>query len=372
MQLWDAASFSEIFDILSNNTLSRAELDTSGKIQNIHYGDILVKYGDVVNVSNVEIPYVKDDEKIKKPCFLCNGDIIIADTAEDEMVGKAIEITGIVDEKVVSGLHTIPCRPTTQFASGYLGHYLNSSAYHNQIVSLMQGIKVYSISKTNIAKTQIRYPNISIQKKIAVLLDCIDKRILLQQALINAVKSYKRGLLRRIFNSMNSDWKEYKLSDIAKIYQPQTIASTDLIKDGAYPVYGANGCIGRYDRYNHDTEQIAICCRGASCGTVNHIPAFSWITGNAMVINIHSNIADKIFVYYCLLATDLSYMVSGSGQPQIVREPCANHKIHLPNMQTQHHIAELFSTLDKNIDAHIRTLQNLEAIKQALLQNLFI
>uniref|UniRef100_UPI002610CB16 restriction endonuclease subunit S n=1 Tax=Helicobacter japonicus TaxID=425400 RepID=UPI002610CB16 len=176
----------------------------------------------------------------------------------------------------------------------------------------------------------------------------------------------------RVFNNINSDWKECKLSEIAKIYQPQTIASTDLIKDGTYLVYGANGCIGRYNRYNHDTGQIAICCRGASCGTVNFIPAFSWITGNAMVINIQSSMANKTFVYYCLLATDLSYMISGSGQPQIVRQPCLDHKIKLPSEQEQDHIANLFCLLDKCIDNHVTYLELLSRIKSSLLQQLFI
>ena len=38
------------------------------------------------------------------------------------------------------------------------------------------------------------------------------------------------------------------LQDIADIYQPKTILSTDLTEDG-YLVYGANGIIGKYHLY---------------------------------------------------------------------------------------------------------------------------
>lgn len=43
------------------------------------------------------------------------------------------------------------------------------------------------------------------------------------------------------------------LGEIAQIYQPQTISSTELTEDG-FLVYGANGIIGKYKQYNHKTE----------------------------------------------------------------------------------------------------------------------
>ena len=67
--------------------------------------------------------------------------MIFADTAEDETVGKCSEIAGLTDETALSGLHTIPYRPQLKFATGYLGYYLNSSVFHQQLIPLMQGDK---------------------------------------------------------------------------------------------------------------------------------------------------------------------------------------------------------------------------------------
>ena len=61
---------------------------------------------------------------------------------------------------ILSGLHTIPYRPAEKFATGYLGYYLNSCAYHNQLIPLMQGIKVTSISKSAMQDTDIVYPKL--------------------------------------------------------------------------------------------------------------------------------------------------------------------------------------------------------------------
>lgn len=157
---WEQRKFNVLFDFLQNNALSRIELVTDGEIVNVHYGDILIKYGEILDISKNELTYLKDSSVVKKyqSSLLRDGDVIIADAAEDNTVGKCSEIAGLVDNKVLSGLHTIPCRPTIKFATGYLGYYMNSSAYHNQLLPLIQGSKISSISKSAIRDTEIFYP----------------------------------------------------------------------------------------------------------------------------------------------------------------------------------------------------------------------
>ena len=157
---WEQRKFGEAFDLLTNNTLSRAELnDETGSVLNVHYGDILVKYGEIIDTETDHLPYISDATKVVRPAFLMDGDVIIADTAEDNTVGKCAEIIGIADKTVVSGLHTIPCRPRSQFAQGYLGYFMNSPAFHDQLLPLMQGTKVTSVSKSALQDTVISFPS---------------------------------------------------------------------------------------------------------------------------------------------------------------------------------------------------------------------
>ena len=133
---WEQRKFGEVFMPLQNNTLSRAELNAEfGVAQNIHYGDVLIKYDEVLDVSKEPLSYIEKQSIADKfkTSYLQNRDIIIADTAEDETVGKCTEIEGLTDQKVISGLHTMPVRPNRKFASGFLGFYLNSVAYHDQL-----------------------------------------------------------------------------------------------------------------------------------------------------------------------------------------------------------------------------------------------
>lgn len=161
---WKRDSFTNIFRFLKNNSLSRADLNyENGKVKNVHYGDVLIKFGELLDVSQSLLPYITNSkfaDSKDKELFLQNGDVIFADAAEDNTVGKCTEVHGMgFPDKVVSGLHTIPCRPINNFEKGYLGYYLNSNSYHDQLLPMIQGTKVCGISKGNLTLTSISYPN---------------------------------------------------------------------------------------------------------------------------------------------------------------------------------------------------------------------
>ena len=183
ISVWEQRKLGDILISLQNNTLSRADLSNeAGVAKNVHYGDVLIKFGEVLDVSKEKLPMISDESVLSKykSSFLQNGDVIIADTAEDSTVGKCSEIAGLNDVVVLSGLHTIPYRPIEKFASGYLGYYLNSSAYHNQLLPLMQGIKVTSISKSAMQDTDIVYPkSVEEQGKIGDYFQSLDHLITL-------------------------------------------------------------------------------------------------------------------------------------------------------------------------------------------------
>ena len=198
---WEQRKFGEVGVLLKNNTFSRAELSyEASNIKNIHYGDVLIKFGEVLDVQNNDIPYISPKKNIEKyKSFLRDGDIIIADTAEDESVGKCCEISNIQDDFILSGLHTMPFRPQQFFGRAYLGYFINSNAYHNQLIPLMQGIKVTSISKSAIQDTNIFFPSTPEQEKIGSFFETLDNLITLHQRKCEKLKNIKKSLLEKMF-----------------------------------------------------------------------------------------------------------------------------------------------------------------------------
>ena len=88
-----------------------------------------------------------------------NGNIVIVDAVEDESIYKCTELFNVSQgEQIFSGLHTIPRRPNIQFSQGFLDYYMNSNLYHSQLIPLMQGIKVLSLSKSSLQDALFVFP----------------------------------------------------------------------------------------------------------------------------------------------------------------------------------------------------------------------
>ena len=219
---WEQRKFGEVFDCtVPNNTLSRAELSyDEGTVLNVHYGDVLIKYGSVLDVQKDDIPRIPHRcREDFNGALLQDGDIIIADTAEDETTGKACEISNLQGSVIVSGLHTMVCRPRNRMALGYLGYYLNSNAYHHQLLPLMQGIKVLSLSRSNIQKTSVSYPTaVKEQQHIAYYFSQLDNLITLHQRKCISFT----GRAGRLISTVNkkritSSWEQRKFSELVQI-----------------------------------------------------------------------------------------------------------------------------------------------------------
>ena len=223
LDAWEQRKLGDVLVSLQNNTLSRADLSKEiGVAKNVHYGDVLIKFGEVLDVSKEKLPMILDENVLTKynASFLQNGDVIVADTAEDSTVGKCSEIAGLIDEVVLSGLHTIPYRPVEKFASGYLGYYLNSNAYHHQLIPLMQGIKVTSISKSAMQDTGIIYPKlIEEQAKIGTYFQSLDHLITLHQHKLFCAKN----VMKYITTDINTPKKEAIMAELESVIEQKLI-----------------------------------------------------------------------------------------------------------------------------------------------------
>ena len=244
---WEIQTFEETFKILSNNTLSRENLNNrGGAVRNIHYGDVLTQFSEVLKCNEVEIPYINDLSLLSSSAQLVqDGDLIIADTAEDETVGKATEIQGLGNGKLVAGLHTIPCRVKKgDFAPGWLGYYMNSHMYHDQIIPFITGIKVSSISKSAIAGTLIVIPPKKEQQVIVDALKEVDYEIESIKFLLHKKELIKYGLLQILLDSNDENknfkrsWIQEKLMDVTtKIGVGLATSVTEHYRTTGVPIF---------------------------------------------------------------------------------------------------------------------------------------
>lgn len=263
-------------------------------------------------------------------------------------------------------------RPIKSVNSLCLHYVLSTESVKRDIRNRAVGQTMPSINTPILSNTGIYMSQSEAeQKKIANLLSLIDERMATQNKIIDKLQSLIKGIRHDIFKDIQGE--ALALSNIADIYQPQTISSSDLTTEG-YWVYGANGIIGKYKEYNHETEQICITCRGNTCGTVNYTQPKVWITGNSMVINTdkYQRQVNKRFLFHYLSSYNFKSIVSGSGQPQIVRTPLEKTKVVLPTIEKQVRIANSIDIVSEKINTESLVLRLLENQKQYLLRQMFI
>ena len=298
------------------------------------------------------------------------GDILFQRSSETlEDVGRANVYMD--DKTAVFGGFVIRGKKKGEYAPQYFNYLLRSPFARKRIIPMGAGAQHFNIGQEGLSKVKLHFANIEEQKKIGNFLSLLDKRIATQNKIIDKLQSLIKGLRVRLMQIEKGNIVH--LNEVARIYQPQTISSTELTEDG-FLVYGANGIIGKYGNYNHKTEQICITCRGNTCGMVNYTKPMSWITGNAMVINT-DDYQDKVYkryLYHYLSAYNFNSIISGSGQPQIVRTPLERLKVTLPTILEQKQKAIFLDEIQDKIDICNTVLSLYMRQKQYLLRQMFI
>ncbi|HDZ5016823.1 TPA: restriction endonuclease subunit S [Campylobacter jejuni] len=168
---------------------------------------------------------------------------------------------------------------------------------------------------------------------------------------------------------VNCKYELVKLESICKMYQPKIITAKEIQETGNYKVYGANGVIGFYNKYNHKDSEVAMTCRGATCGTINYTEPLSWITGNAMIITpLESNLILKKFLVYILPLSNIKNIITDSAQPQITRSNLATLKIPLPPLEIQKQIVAECEKVEEQYNTIRMSIQEYQNLIKAILQ----
>lgn len=399
---WEETPFSETFDFLKNNSLSRAELSDSGEVMNIHYGDVLIKYGECVDVIKEVETFVKDEEVAKKlhqSCAIKNGDVIFADAAEDNTVGKCSEVIANENDAIVSGLHTIACRPKKDFAPMYLGYYLNSNAYHDQLLPHIQGTKISSISKKAISQTEISSPIYkNEQQSVASYFQHLDSLIQSTTKKIESLKQVKAASLQSMFpqegattprvrfKGFEGEWEKVRASNVFKTFNEKN--RPDL------PVLSATQDRGMVTReaigYNifHDKSNEATYKHILPGQFIIHLRSFqggfahSSIEGIASPAYTIMEFKDKtrhfdLYWKYIFMSKEfikrLELITYGIRDGRSISfEEFSEMYFTVPSYEEQKKIASYITNLDRQITLHTQRLEKLKQIKTACLDEMFV
>ena len=405
-QEWEVKPFKNLGTFLRTNTLSREHMNNvEGLALNIHYGDVLVRYGEILDCSKTAIPWVNNScRETRLGDRLQNGDIVISDTAEDYTVGKSTEVCNVGNNCVLSGLHTMAFRPPKEtFALRYLGYYFNSPAYRAQLYSLIQGIKVCSISKSAISNTYIPVPPMEEQKRIAEILGVWDEAIEKQSRLIERLEVRKRALMQRLLTGrvrlpgFTTPWQKVKLGEIGNTYNGLTGKSKDDFENGnvkfiPYVNVFSNekidvnnlGCVNVDSDENQNKVKFGDIFFTVSSETPDEVGMASVLLEDAEDTYLNSfcfgyrlnnfDVLNPVFASYILrgdkFRKSIITLAQGSTRFNISKSEVMKLQIELPSLHEQKAIAEVLMAADNEIAIHRKKLDALRQQKRGLMQQL--
>lgn len=400
---WELQTFDETFRVLSNNTLSRENLNNrSGAVKNIHYGDILTKFPEVLDCNEEEIPYVNDLSLLSSSTqLLQDGDIVIADTAEDETVGKVTEVQNLGDSKLVAGLHTIPCRVKKgDFAPGWLGYYMNSNLFHNQILPYITGIKVSSISKGAISETLILIPPFDEQEKILQSLNEVQLLMTAETKVVNKMKFVKNGCLSKMFPKNDATvpemrlpgftdtWEQRKLPEFVTFFNGLTYTPDDVEETGTLVLRSSNvknGEIVDADNVyvndkvvtseNVQEGDIIVVVRNGSRALIGKHAQIKASMPNTVIGAFMSGMRSEhsSFVNALLDTSTFENEIAknmGATINQITGYMFSKMEFMIPSGEEQQKIGEYFQGLDHLITLHQRKCDKYLSIKKGMMSDL--
>lgn len=143
----------------------------------VSYGQIHAKYNTRTHLSNDLIRYVPlSYAKGNDSCIVNPNEFIVADTSED-LEGCGNMVFNDSDNRIYAGYHTVIIRQLKYDYPKYLAYLFTSQTWRKQIRSLVNSVKVYSITQSILKRTEILQPSESEQKEIVAYLDKRTKSI---------------------------------------------------------------------------------------------------------------------------------------------------------------------------------------------------
>lgn len=256
-------------------------------------------------------------------------------------------------------------RPKVEADAKYLYHYLRQ-------VRLTEG--GYDRHFKYLKRIGIPLPPLPEQRRIAEILDKADALRAKRRAALAQLDSLTQSIFLDLFGRPKDNpngWPLVSLMEICSPKQWPTISTADLTETG-FPVFGANGLIGNYIKYNHEEPTVLITCRGATCGTINVSPPKCYVTGNAMALDDPD--PNRITIDYLAAVLGLRSMtdtISGTAQPQITRQNLGHVKLPLPPLTLQSEFARRGAAVELVKSRHHKSLTELDALFVSLQHRAF-
>lgn len=349
---WDFMKLSEISEIKRGIMIPKSQLKAEGipilKTSEINDGKIDLN----------KISYVSDKYRQKYELYgLKEGDLVIP------IIGPLKKILKVKkkDLPCLINNHLVYIRTRGGINRNFLYFVIQSPQFKYLFQKNLTGNYIKGISIKILRDMAIPYPSSLEQENIAEMLTKWDLLIEKSKILLNKLRQFKINTMRRIFSLglKNEDLKDIKgrrmpknwsIDEIGNLIQFYYGHKTEMKNNGDYDVYSGKKKIGSTDTYLIENHSIII----SRIGNPIKINLFSdkiWVTNNAIYSKGYDNsIIILQFVFYFLNYLNLDRFTEGTTFPRLKLPILKKLQISFPNLNEQHEIVEILTSIDKKIE----------------------
>ena len=254
-------------------------------------------------------------------------------------------------------------------------------------------VKIMSIRSGQPGINSIEYGNyefsithIDEQKKIANVIELVNKKIELQKQKIEALKIYKKGLINKLLNSNDTlNWKHIKLNDILLPGSKEKVLDTSKfqkinIKLNLKGLFKNNSNREMADTrpfYIRNVNEIIIGKQIYFNGSIDIVTDDfdGFICSNAIMSFSIKNDNPKFIYYYISQPNYIkkrAFLANGTGQKELSEKEFLNFEIYLPSIEEQNYIVNILDFVESKFNIENSKYEDLKLMKKSLLQQMFI
>ena len=376
---WSQTCLSEVVTFSKGNLLSKSDLDEQGSYSCILYGELYTKYHEVIRKVFSKTNY--NSNNIVKSKY---GDILIPASGETP-IDISTSSCLLLDNILVGGDINIL---SPKNCDGRFISYMISNNKRNTIARIAQGNSIVHLYSENLKQVNLDIPSLNEQKKIADMLELLDKKIELQTRRIEALKLFKKGLFD---TQLEKNEKELIMFDdfLDEVVEKTTIQNQ-------YPILSSTskGLFLQSDYFNKHASsennigykilkrnQLVLSPQNLWLGNININNKFNIgiVSPSYKVYNINIKKIDLNYFNYWIKTPKAlySYLVSSEQGASIVRrnlntEMFNQISLKVPNLKKQHILGNKIYQFDLKINLEKEMLKQLYKLKKGLMQNMFI
>ena len=257
--------------------------------------------------------------------------------------------------------------------------YLCYSLMFYDVTGLVNGATRQKLTQADMRKMEIPLPPLDEQRHIAAVLDKVSGLISKSREQLDKLDELVKARFVEMFGDPETNskgWQRQRLDEICENLDNRRvpITSTDR-KAGIYPYYGASGIVDYVDDYIFDEDILLVSEDGANLVMRSTPIAFSvsgkvWVNNHAHVVRFDSQATQK-YIEICFSLTDISGYITGTAQPKLNQAKLNAMMFCIPPLEMQKQFANFVAQTDKSKLTIQQSLDKLEVLKKALMQQYF-